>query len=111
MKRDGGGERARRFVLVDNEELGRRKADSGEEDGEGVGEYESDGGETVDLDGVQPVGERDRELGCSVELLEDRRLMMMVKSNMIRILSRIRYRVLRGEVIDQVIPDQSTGRL
>ena len=82
VKDEGGGERARGAALrfdadeEDEDELGREKSDS-ESDGE---ELEMEGGKMVGLDGVQPTGEREREL--VEDELDDLRLEKLVKASM-----------------------------
>ena len=80
---EGGGERARgaarRFEAdeEDDDELGREKSDS-ESDGEEFVRLEIEGGEMVGL-GVQPTGERERELIEDEE--DDLRLEKLVKAS------------------------------
>ena len=94
VNEEGGGERARgaarRFEADEEdeeEELGREKSDS-ESEGEELARFETEGGEMVGLDGVQPTGEREREL--VEEEVDDLRREKLVKASMLIIeLSRL----------------------
>ena len=89
MNEEGGGERARgaclRFVEdVEDDEVGREKSDSESDSVEELARLVIDGGEMVGLDGVQPTGERDRELELElVDEVDDLRREKLVKETMV----------------------------
>lgn len=89
VKEDGGGERARgagrRFRVVTVEDVfGCTKSSDSESEGEEVMKLETDGGEMVDLDGVHPLGDNERELELDeLEEVEDRLTEKLVKASML----------------------------